>query len=134
MKEDIQPPKVEDVAVAIVKESNDHGEMGWMVYFVNMRDHQINSVLVRSNGYGKDGDETIKTSELRHFLQDVPAMTCVKVETIVEDVFHLSNQYWVSFFLDGKMYDKKYVFVPDAISEKNLVKVPIVFKMGVMIK
>jgi hypothetical protein len=134
MREDIKPPKVEDVAMAIVKETNEEGESGWMVYFVNMRDHQIDSVLVRSNGYGKDGDETIKTSELRHFLRDVPAMTCVKVETIVEEVFHLSNQYWVSFFYDGKMYDKKYVFVPDAISDKNLVKVPIVFQMGVMIQ
>lgn len=134
MKEDIQPPKVEDVAVAIVKEPNAEGETGWMVYFINMKDHLIESVLVRSNGYGKDGDEKIKTSELRHFLKDVPAMTCAKVEPIKQDVFHLSNQYWVSFFYDGKMYDKKFVFVPDAISEKNLVKVPIVFKMGVMIR
>ena len=61
-------------------------------------------------------------------------MSFAKVEPIMEDVFHLFNQYWVSFFYDGKMYDKKYVFVPDAISEKNLVQVPVLLKMGVMIR
>ena len=134
MKEDIKPPKVEDVAIAIVREANDKGEPGWMVYFVSMRDHLIEGVLVGSNGYGNDQDEPTRTSELRHSLNEVPAMSFAKVEPIMEDVFHLFNQYWVSFFYDGKMYDKKYVFVPDAISEKNLVQVPVLLKMGVMIR
>lgn len=134
MKEDIQPPKVEDVAVAIVRELNPEGEMVWQVYFLNMRDHLIEGVLVRSNGYGTKGDEKIKTSELRHFLDEMPAMTFQKVEPIMEEVLHLTNQYWISFFYDGKMYDKKYVFVPDAISEKNAVNVPLLNKPGVMIR
>ena len=91
MKEDIKPPKVEDVAIAIVREANDKGELGWMVYFVSMRDHLIEGVLVRSNGYSNDRDEPTRTSELRHSLNEVPAMSFAKVEPIMEDVFHLFN-------------------------------------------
>ena len=134
MKEDIKSPKVEDVAVAIVKEENEEGAAGWMVYFINMREYDLETVLVRSNGYGEHEGEKIKTSELRHSLDKVKAESAVKVETIVEDVFGITNQYWISFFHDARMYDKKYVFVPGSIDEKNLIKVPIVEKMGVMIK
>ena len=42
------------------------------------------------------------------------------VEPIDESVFHLNNEYWVSFFIDGQLYDKKYIFVPESIIQENL--------------
>jgi len=44
----------------------------------------------------------------------------VQVETIMPDVFHLNNEYWVSFYVESKIFDKKFIFVPDSIVEENL--------------
>lgn len=134
MKKDINPPKVENIAMAIVKEKDKQDEDVWNVYFINLNEEEIEGVLVRSNGYGESNGEKVKTTELRHFLDVVPAKSFMKVEPIVEDVFHLSNQYWVSYYLNKVMHDKKYVFVPESISERNFVDLPLLGKRGVMIK
>lgn len=42
------------------------------------------------------------------------------IEPIHEQVYHLNNEYWVSFFIDGQLYDKKYIFVLDTIIPDNL--------------
>lgn len=135
MKKDIDIPKVEGVYVAVAKEDNGEGEMIWNVYLVNDKDSPLESVFVSSKGYLKavDGTET-KTSTLRHNLKDIPAKTSIKIEPIMPNVFKLNNEYLVSFFLDGKMFDKKFIFLSETIKDSNLSKVPVLEKDGVWIK
>ncbi len=52
----------------------------------------------------------------------------------MEEAFALTNQYWVSFFEHEKMFDKKYIFVPDSITKKNFIMVPLLNSKGVMIQ
>lgn len=134
MKKDISPPEVKDIAVAIVKEQNEHGEMEWNVYLVNLRTQDIEGVLVSSMGYGMYKEEEVKTSTLRHFLDVVKSKSFTKIEPILETVFGLNNEFWVSFFVDSVMYDKKYIFLPETIKEENFVLIPYLNKKGVMIK
>jgi|ERR1017187_7777680 hypothetical protein len=134
MKKDIIPPVVKDIAIAVVREQNEQGEMEWNVYLVNLKNEDIEGVLVTSKGYGAFNDEEVKTSTLRHFLDVVPANTFKKIEPIVESVFGLNNEFWLSFFLNKVMYDKKYIFLPETIIEKNFTLIPILNKKGVMIK
>jgi hypothetical protein len=137
MRKDIEIPKVEDVSVAVVKELNDEKTVAvYNVYVINQKDTQIDSVLVTSKGYGenKTTGEKIKTSILRHFIGNVEAKSFAKIEPIVEAVFGISNEYWVSFSLDGKMYDKKYVFLAETIIEDNMIAIPIIEEKGVMIE
>jgi dihydroorotate dehydrogenase len=91
---------------------------------------------VVSKGYGKhpDNDETIKTSVLRHSLGTVEPKSFVKVEQIMENVFGLNNEYWVSYFENKQMHDKKYVFLPETILENNFVDIPLINKKGVIIR
>jgi hypothetical protein len=136
MRKDIEIPKVEDVSVAVVKEMNDEKTAEvYNVYVINQKDEQIDSVLVTSKGYGenKSTGEKIKTSVLRHFIGDVEAKAFAKIEPIVETVFGISNEYWVSFSLNGKMYDKKYVFLAETIIDDNMITIPIIEEKGVMI-
>ena len=87
---------------------------------INANDYELSNTLVASKGYGvKDGVEQ-KTSTLRHFLENVPPHSVAPVETIKPDVFHLNNEYWVSYYAQGKIFDKRFVFVPDSICEENL--------------
>ncbi|MFZ5552639.1 MAG: hypothetical protein ACOZCO_05960 [Bacteroidota bacterium] len=133
MKKDIDIPVVKDVAVAIVKETNELEQSEWNVYLVNLKENPIEGVLVSSRGYGEINREKRNTSELRHFLDVVEAKSFVKIEPIIEDVFPLNNEYWVSFYMDKKMYDKKYIFLAESIREENLTKVPLINKKGVLI-
>ena len=40
---------------------------------------------------------------------------------ITPDVFHLNNEYWVSYYIGNQIFDKKFIFVPDSIREENLI-------------
>ncbi len=136
MRKDIEIPKVEGVSVAVVKELNDEKTAEvYNVYVLNQKSVQIENVLVASKGYGenKTTGEKIKTSILRHFIGNVEGNSYAKIEPIVEDVFGISNEYWVSFSLDGKMYDKKYVFLAETIIDDNMKTIPILEQSGVMI-
>jgi hypothetical protein len=134
VKKDIIHPVVEDVAVAIVREQDEKGETVWNVYLLNLKEEDIEGVLVTSSGYGELQGEHRKTSTLRHFLDIVPSKTFVKIEPIMQDLFGLSNQYWVSFYLNKQIYDKKYVFLAESVREENFTTVPLLKKKGVMIK
>ena len=124
MKKDITAPSVENVAVAIVKEMNDLNDLEWNVYLLNLKDEKIEKVLVSSHGYGSINEEMVKTSTLRHFLDDIEPNAFVKFEPIMESLFGINNEYWVSFFVDNVMYDKKYVFLPETIKEENFILIP----------
>jgi len=134
MKKDIAPPTVENIAVAVVKETNELNEEEWNVYLLNLKKEKIEGVLVSSHGYGNVNGEDVKTSTLRHFLDVVESKSFVKFEPIMETLFGLNNEYWVSFFIDNVMYDKKYIFLPETIKEENFILIPYINKKGVMIK
>ena len=129
MLKDIPNTKVENVAIAVIHEGED-----WNVYLINLSETDLKNVLVSSKGYitHEDGLQT-KTSELRHALGDVAAKSYAKVEPIIENVFGLHNQYWVSFFVNEEMLDKKYIFLAETIKKENFVNIPIINKKGVMI-
>ncbi len=134
MKKDIPDYKVEDIAIAIVKEENELAQTIWNVYLLNLKNSKIESVLVTSKGYGIVNEEKVITSTLRHFLDTVDSMSYAKIEPIMEDVFGLSNEYWISFYHNTLLYDKKYVFLAESITKENLITVPLINKPGVMIK
>lgn len=134
MKKDIQLPVVEDVAIAIVHEMIESGEPMWNVYLVNLREEKLEKVLVTSTGYGELDGLPRKTSTLRYLVEELPPQSFVRLEPIIEDVFGLNNEYWVSFYIGTTMYDKKYVFVPESISDQNTTMVPLLKMKGVMIK
>jgi len=132
---DIDRPKVEDIALAAVPQSNaETGTDEWYIYLLNLKPEPISNVLVSSRGYGQMKQEEVKTSELRHYIEELPAHSYVKIEPIMEELFALNNQYWVSFYLGQIIYDKKYVFLPETIQKSNLTELPLMGGKGVLIK
>ncbi len=119
MIRDINIPEVRNVTLAVARESQS-AETVWKVYLLNNNDFPIENTLVSSKGYGvKDGEQQ-RTSVLRHFLETVPAHSSMLVEPIDPAVFHLTNEYWVSYYVGREIFDKRFVFVPDAIREENV--------------
>ena len=140
MKKDIPNHKVEDLAIAIVprEEPSDPIEIKeddlWDTYILNLKEESIKSVLIASHGYGNVDGEEIKTTKLRHFFEEIGPLQILKIEPIPTKLFQLANEYWVSFQLDGYMYDKKYVFVEGSIEPFNFTPIPFLNKRGVMIR
>ena len=120
MKIDIDIPEVKNVTVAIEKSTIDEAADEWRVYLINKNDFPLENTLVASKGYGKKNGKEQKTSTLRHFLDTVEANSFSRIEIINPDVFHLNNEYWVSYYVDGKMYDKRFTFLPESIKTENL--------------
>lgn len=120
MKKDIEMPEVKNVTLAIVREKNILNQDEWRVFIINKNTYPLENTLVASHGYGEKESEPQRTSTLRHFLDTVPAEGFAMVEPIDPGLFHLNNEYWVSYYVDTQIFDRRFVFVPDSICEGNL--------------
>jgi hypothetical protein len=134
MLKDIKQPEVKDIAIAVIQEAGEDDELVWNVYLLNLGNEKIYGILVTSRGYGLINDEKRESSVLRHFIEEVPAGGFVKIEPIMEDLFVLSNEYWVSFYKRAEIYDKKFIFPPDSIRYENFVNIPTLGNKGVLIE
>lgn len=117
MKKDIDFIPVKDVYLTVAKDDN---EDLWKVYLLNRNKNKLTNVMVTSKGYGEKDGKKQETSVLRHSIPHVESGEYALIEPIDPGVFHLNNEYWVSFFIDNQIYDKKYIFVPDSIKNENL--------------
>jgi hypothetical protein len=109
-------------------------EKVWYAYLVNDSDFLIESVMVVSKAFGTIDGEMKKTSLLRHAFIEVPAVSVVKVEMIEKSVLALNNEFMLTFFMDGKLYDKKFIFKANFINETEVEEVPILFVDGVIVR
>ena len=141
MREELEGPKVKDIGVAIVQQLNEKKEKIYNVYLLNLSEHIIEGIMITSKGYGTNVQtgEKVKTSTLRHSLEILLPNEAAKIEPIMEDVFGVANEFWISFWSDPEdtgslvMHDKKFVFVPESISEENMKTIPVLGNKGVMI-
>lgn len=134
MKDELKGPKVEKVSVAIV-EMIVENEKSYYAYLLNLREDIMEGIIISSTGYGentKTGDR-IKTSTLRHSIEVLLPNEAARIEPIMPEVFGLSNEYWVSFWVNEVMYDKRFVFPAESISEKNMQMIEILGQKGVII-
>ena len=118
MNKDIQKPVVKNVTVVIKPgEINEH----WSVHLINFNSFPIENILIASEGYGKKEPNREKTSVIRQYFEELSGESSIQIELIDPKVFHLFNEYGVTYYIDGEIYFKKFVFVPDSILSENLI-------------
>lgn len=127
MKKDINFPVVKDVVVTAVSLDGE-----WKIFLINRGERKLQNILISSKGYGDKDGKAQETSVLRHMIPNLEPGEYALVEPISEEVFHLTNEYWVSFFLDDQVFDKKYIFVPDTLVAENLSFIPELNLKGVL--
>ncbi len=129
MQKDIEIPQIKDVYVAAIKELNtDFNTQDWNAYIINNGSVPLEMVLIVSQGY----DDSRKTSQLRHSLQVLPAKGYAKIEFIEDSVLKLNNTFSITYFLDNKMYEKRWEFPANSILDDNAVSIPVMHKEGVL--
>ncbi|QCX02056.1 hypothetical protein FGM00_18770 [Aggregatimonas sangjinii] len=128
MKKDIEIPVAKDVYVAIIHEWNEEFlSKDWNAYIINNRSSQIDMVLVVTKGF--DGDR--KTSTMRHGIGVVEAKAFAKIELLQEEVLSLNNEFFVTYYADDKLYEKRFLVAKNTVSESVLQHIPIIEKEGV---
>ena len=136
MKQDIPFDPVEGVSVAVIPDEQaltPEGQPIWQVYLLNLNSFPLQNVIVNANGYGLQEDgEKVRTSTLRYLFEEVPPRTAVSVEPIDPALFHLNNQYWVSYYRGPQIFDKKFIFVPDSIVPDNFTHIALLDCVGVL--
>ena len=132
MKKDIKFLPVESVYIAVTREKNELNEYTWNVYLLNRNPFGLKDVFIRSKGYGTSNGQEQQTSVLRHHITWLEANDFALIEPIDPGVFHLYNEYWLSYYIEGQIFDKKFIFVPDSIVEKNVIFIPELNKEGVL--
>jgi len=135
MREELLGPKVEKVGVAIIEQIDEQGNRIYYAYLLNLRDDIMEGIIITSTGYGENVNtgEKIKTSTLRHSLEVLLPQEAAKIEPLMEDVFALSNEYWVSFWVNDVMYDKKFIFLPETITKDKMKLIPLLGEKGILI-
>lgn len=131
MKKDIEIPIAKDVHVAIVHEWNEEFlSKEWNTYILNNRTTQIDMVLIVSKGY--EGET--KTSIMRHAIGVVEAKSFAKIEMLQEELFALNNEFFVTYYADNKIYERRFLFEKNSINENVLSIIPLIEKGGVFAK
>ena len=118
MNKDIPKPVVKNVTVVIKPGATDEH---WSVHLANFNPFPIKNILVASEGYGKKEPNREKTSVIRQYFEELPGESSLQIELIDPKVFHLFNEYGVTYYIDSEIYFKKFVFVPDSILSENLI-------------
>lgn len=132
MKKDIPFFPVEGVKIAVARKENQANQFEWHVYLLNKNEVPLTNVFITSKGYGFKGEEKQKTSTLRHLIAQIEANNFSIIERIDPSIFHLHNEYWISYYINNQIYDKKFIFVPGSITEDNLIRINLLELEGIL--
>ena len=131
MKKDIIIPEISDVEMAIVYEYNTiYNTNDWNVYLVNNNSFRLEMMVIVSKGFG---DKNI-SSVMRKKIDVLDAHSFAKIEWIQPDLFKLTNQFQVTFFVKDRLYDKTFTFIENTIKEGGLRMIPELKKRGIVAK
>lgn len=133
MKADIIIPKVENVHVVAIQEwSDDFQENCWYAYLLNATNETLEMAMIVSRAYGLIDGEQRNTMSLRHAFAKVEPQTAVRIEFLENNLLQLNNEFMLSYFIDNKMFDKKFIFKTNSINEKGQSDLPVVNRRGVL--
>lgn len=135
MRAELLGPKVENVSLALVELPIEGAEPEYIVFLINNRDDIMEGIIVTSTGFGENPTtgEAIKTSTLRKGIEVMLPGEAARIEPIMPDLFDLSNEFWVSFWVNETMYDKRFVFTAGTIQPKKFKFIPQLNAKGIIL-
>ncbi len=129
MKKDIKIPLVKGIYVAAVREENkEFRSWDWNAYIINDLKEPVEMVLIVSRGFYKERT----TSTMRHTIKILPAKSFAKIEFLQDEVLAINNEFSITFFAEGKMFEKKFTFKKNSIKESKAVELPVMKNKGIL--
>ena len=103
---------VEGVKMAIAKTPNEEGETNFYAYVINNKEFALQNVMIMTEAFENEDGSGRRTSKLRHFHDLIPPGKAAKIEAVDPSVFSFYNRFWVSFYINNQMYDKRFLVLP----------------------
>lgn len=133
MRKDIIIPEVENVYIVAIKEWNeDFGENSWYAYILNNNSEKLEMAMVVSNATGIINNEERATGSFRHMFNEVLPETAVKVELLENNVLQLNNHFMLTYFLNGRLFEKNFTFEANSIKDENNTELHKINRFGVI--
>jgi len=112
MKADIEDLVGNHVSVYIVRTDNkdEQGLDVWEAMLYNDSEFKLENILVNTKGYGKIDSREVSTATMRYFKDDLSPKSSFKIEPITSEVLKINNEFWITYSLNSKLYEKKLVF------------------------
>ncbi len=132
MKKDITFPQVENVHIVAFQEWNDDFmENSWYAYLLNNSEETLEMAMVVSRAFGTINNEERKTGTFRHAFAKVAPYSALKIELLENNVLQLHNEFLLTYFLNGQLFDKGFIFKADSLLPEHTTELPIINKKGV---
>lgn len=129
MRKDIEIPEVEGVYVAAVYEQHpEYKTMDWNAYIINEKNIPLEMILIVSSG----SNEKQITPPMRHSIKVLPAKYFAKIEFLQEKLLKLDNKFAITFFAEGKMYERSFTLPKNTLKESALTTIPIMNNKGIL--
>lgn len=129
MKKDIEIPQANGVGVAIALEQNlETGNEEWFAHLINRRAADIEMIVIVSQGF----NETQTTSLFRRRIDKLAAGQSTKFELMQPEVFALDNRFQLTFFENGKLYDREFLFERNIINKDVIATIPEIGHKGLL--
>ena len=112
MKADIEELIGEHLSLCIVKtdQVDENGSKVWNAILYNHSDNTLQNILVNTKGYGTLNGREVSTATMRYFKEELTDTESFQVEPIIEEVLDITNEFWISYSFDGKLFEKKFIF------------------------
>lgn len=135
MREDLLGPKVENVSLALIEIPNEELQTEYVVFLINNREDIMEGIIVASTGYGVDpqSGNSLKTSTLRKGIEVMMPGEAARIEPIMPELFMLNNEFWVSFWVNETMYDKRFIFEASSIDPNKFVQINQLNARGILL-
>lgn len=112
MLKDLDFNKATKIEMAVAKTPNQEGESTFYLYLINKNSFALRNVLISTEAFEHEDGSGRKTSKLRHFIEELGPGSEQKIETVDPSVFGFFNHFWLSYYYEEKMFDKKFVLKP----------------------
>jgi hypothetical protein len=131
VKKDISFPEVRGVMLAIARKPV-QSDYVWHAYIINTNNYPLENLLIVSKGYSAPQHPKQDTSILRHSIGLLKSKGYAIIEPLDPSVFKLFNEFWISYYYNEQMYDKRFIFTPGSISDNHLVSIDALELEGVL--
>ena len=68
----------------------------------------------------------------RHAFNEVAPETAIKIELLENNVLQLNNNFMLTYFLNGKLYDKNFTFEANTIKDENTTELITINRIGII--
>ncbi|MBT8300401.1 MAG: hypothetical protein KJO63_03665, partial [Maribacter sp.] len=117
------------VYIVLVHDWNDELKTNeWNAYILNDGKIPIELVFVVSKGILGN----TKTSTMRHSMEALKPKSFQKLEFVQKEVLELNNEFYLTYYANGKLHEKRYLFKKGSISEEQLTQIPLLDKLGIL--